>query len=178
MIKPKPFKGVWGSFEYLDETCSVIRKLREQKKDYSVLSPFHHYELQEAMGNPSSRIPFITLCFGGMGIFFGYGFPSWTALQWVLPVSAKPIVSIPPFTIIGFEMMVLLGGLSTALGMFVLANLQLRKEPLPSSAAYKNYGRFSNDRFGVVVRCGEQEAAEVERLMRAHSAEEVIRESN
>lgn len=172
----KPFKGVWGSFEYMDETCTVIRNLREQGKDYSVLSPFHHHELQAAMGDPQSRIPFITLVFGGLGIFFGYGYPSWTAMEWVLPVSMKPTVSIPAYTIIGFEMMVLLGGVSTVLGILIMGFFHLRREKLPKSSSFKNYSRFSNDRFGVVVRCEKDEADQVEKLMRSHSVEEIYRE--
>ena len=38
----KSFKGVWGSFEFIDDATGLIRALREQGKDYSVLSPFPH----------------------------------------------------------------------------------------------------------------------------------------
>ena len=172
----KSFKGVWGSFEYLDEAARLITTLREQGKDYSVLAPCPRHELEHAMGNPQSRLPFITLIFGGLGIFFGYGFPIWTSMDWVLPVSQKPIVSIPAFTIIGFELMVLLGGLSTAAGLLVLGFLHMRREKMPTSATFKNYSRFSNDRFGVVVRCEEGEADTIEKLMKEHSVEEVVRE--
>jgi molybdopterin-containing oxidoreductase family membrane subunit len=172
----RPFHGVWGSFEHIDEATAVIRALRGEGRDYSVLSPFYHHELHHAMGEPQSRVPFVTLVFGAMGVFFGYALPSWTALDWVLPVSSKPIVSIPPFTIIAFELMVLLGGLSTALGIAVFSIFSMRRARLPRSKAFKNYGRFSRDRFGVVVRCALGEAERVERLMREHSAEEVVRE--
>jgi hypothetical protein len=121
-------------------------------------------------------VPFITLCFGALGIFFGYALPSWTALDWVLPVSSKPIVSIPPFTIFGFELMVLLGGVSTAVGIGVLSVISLSKKGLPRSDKFKRYTGFSRDRFGVIVRCDEGEAGQIEKLMRDHSAEEVVRE--
>jgi Alternative complex III, ActD subunit len=172
----KPFKGVWASFAYLDEAAAVVHRLRSDGKDYSVLSPCPRHELYDAMGKPQSRLPWITLVFGALGIFFGYGFPSWTALDWVLPVSQKPIVGIPAFTIIGFELMVLLGGVSTALSIVVLGHMELFRHRMPSSTAFKGYNRFSNDRFGIVVRCEEGDAGGVEQLMREHSAEEVVRE--
>ncbi len=172
----KPFKGVWGVFSHLDEAASVVAKLREQGKDYSVLAPCPRHELHQAMGEPLSKIPFLTLVFGGLGIFFGYGFPSWTALDWVLPVSQKPTVSIPAFTIIGFELMVLLGGVGTALSIFALGFIDLARKRLPNSQQFKAQNRFSNDRFGVIVRCEEGEAAAVESMMREHSVEEVVRE--
>jgi hypothetical protein len=172
----KPFNGLWASFAYVDEAAAVIERLQAEGKDFSVLSPCPRHEFYDAMGRPQSRLPWITLVFGGLGIFFGYGFPSWTALDWVLPVSQKPIVGIPAFTIIGFELMVLLGGLATAASIVVMGHLELLRRRMPASPAFRQYGRFSNDRFGVVVRCTESDAPVVEKLMREHSAEEVVRE--
>ena len=170
------FKGVWGSFEFIDETATVIETLQKEGKEYSVLSPCPRHELHQAMGEPQSKIPFVTLILGGVGIFFGYALPSWTALDWVLPVSGKPTVSIPAYTIFGFELMVLLGGVFTAVGIVLLGHLALFRKRLPGSKRFKAYTRFSNDRFGVVVRCDESEADQVEKLMKAHSVEEVVRE--
>ena len=172
----KPFNGVWGSFPYLDEAATVVETLRKEGKDLSVLSPCPRHELYDALGRPSSRLPWITLVAGGLGIFFGFAFPIWTAMDWVLPVSQKPIVGIPAFTIIGFELMVLLGGMATAISIFLLGHFDLFRYRLPTSPAFKSYTRFSNDRFGVVVRCPESDAAAVEQLMREHSVEEVVRE--
>ena len=172
----RPFQGLWASFAHVDEAATVVAQLHEQGKDYSVLSPCPRHEFYDAMGHPTSRLPWITLIFGGLGIFFGYGFPSWTALDWVLPVSQKPIVGIPAFTIIAFELMVLLGGIATAVAIVVMGHLELFRHRMPASPTFKRYGRFSNDRFGVVVRCEESDAAAVEQLMREHSAEEVVRE--
>lgn len=172
----KPFHGIWGSFEFIDETAAVIESLRKDGKDFSVLTPAPRHELHHAMGEPTSKIPFVTLFFGGLGIFFGYALPSWTALDWVLPVSSKPTVSIPPFTIFAFELMVLLGGLSTAVAILVMGHLDLFRQKLPKSEKFKAYNRFTDDRFGLVVRCDEKEADAVEKLMRAHSVEEVVRE--
>ena len=170
------FAGVWGSFENLDEAASVIEALRKDGKEISVLSPCSRHELTHALGEPRSLIPFVTLFFGGVGVFFGYALPSWTALDWVLPVSSKPMVSIPPYTIFGFELMVLLGGIFTAIGMLVLGYFDLMRKRLPGSQKFKTYGRFSDDRFGVVVRCAEGEAAAVEKVMKAYNVEECVSE--
>lgn len=171
------FNGVWGTFAYLDDAAAAVSALRQQGKDYSVLTPCPRHELVEAMGDPQSKLPFITLFCGAAGIFFGYGFPSWTAMDWVLPVSGKPIVGLPAFTIIGFELMVLLSGIGTALSILALGHLDLLRKKLPASPRFKNYNRFSVDRFGVVVRCPAGDADAVESLLRQHQAEEVVRES-
>ncbi|MCH7477192.1 MAG: NAD(P)H-binding protein [SAR324 cluster bacterium] len=88
----------------------------------------------------------------------------------------KPMVSIPPYTIFGFELMVLLGGIFTAIGMLVLGYFDLMRKRLPGSQKFKTYGRFSDDRFGVVVRCAEGEAAAVEKVMKAYNVEECVSE--
>jgi len=170
------FVGVWGSFENLDEAASVIEALRKDGKEISVLSPCSRHELTHALGEPRSLIPFVTLFFGGVGVFFGYALPSWTALDWVLAVSSKPMISIPPYTIFGFELMVLLGGIFTAIGMLVLGYFDLMRKRLPGSQKFKTYGRFSDDRFGVVVRCAQGEAAAVEKVMKAYNVEECVSE--
>jgi Protein of unknown function (DUF3341) len=173
----KKFGGVWATFENLDEAAAAIEAVRKQERDFSVLAPCPRHELSHAMGDPQSPIPFLTLFFGAAGIFVGYAFPSWTAMDWVLPVSAKPIVGLPAFTIIGFEMMVLLGGVGTALSIFGLGFIDLMRKPLPGSDRFRDYNRFSVDRFGVVVRCAPDQAEAMEKLMKSHHAEEVVREN-
>lgn len=170
------FQGVWGTFEFLDDTAGAIEALREQGEDISVYSPCPRHEIETALGNPQSKIPFVTLIFGAVGIFFGYALPTWTAMDWVLPVSSKPIVSIPPFTIFAFELMVLLGGVSTAFAIFLMGNFVLSRKKMPKSEQFKNYNRFSGDRFGVVVRCSSENADKVEKILRDHHSEEVVRE--
>ncbi len=170
------FEGVWGTFPHLDEAAFVIKAMRKEGKKCGALSPCPRYELDQALGNPQSKIPFIALVGGMLGIFFGYGLPTWTSLDWVLPVSQKPIVSIPAFSVIGFELMVLIGGLSTAVGIFLLGFLEIKKSPLPKSTAFTSYQRFSLDRFGVTVECEKKDAPKIEALMKRHFAEEVVHE--
>jgi len=75
--------------------------------------------------------------------------------------------SIPPYVVIAFELTILFGGLSTALGMVLLGRLP-RFRP---SAGYDP--RFSNDRFGVAVQCAPGRGASVAGILRGAGAEEV-----
>ena len=50
---------------------------------------------------------------------FGYWIAIWTSDYWPLVVGGKAIASWIPYTIIGFEVMVLVGALSTVAGMFI-----------------------------------------------------------
>jgi len=90
-------------------------------------------------------------------------------------VSGKPIVAIPPFTIIGFELTILLAALFTLKGLIVLIIKDSLKNPLPK--ALKKYVRFQRDRFGIVVACDPSQSSVFEELMKKHGAEEVYIEN-
>jgi molybdopterin-containing oxidoreductase family membrane subunit len=101
------------------------------------------------------------------GTASGFALTIWTALKWNLITGGKPVVSIPPFVVIAFELTILLGGLCTLLGLFVTAQL-------PSLRMSPRYDpRFSADRFGVEVTCDAAERRVVEDVLRSAGAEEV-----
>ena len=165
------FTGVWAIFEYLDETTETIEQVRKQGVQPTVLMPCPRHEIVHALGNPSTIVPWIALAFGALGCLIGYSLPAWTASDWVLPVSGKPIVAIPPFTIIGFELTILFTAIHTLAGLAILGIIDSFRFPIPNSA--KKYTRFQRDRFGVVVRCDLDKVEEFEAIMKKNGAEEV-----
>src|SRR5207249_11312091 len=113
------------------------------------------------------RVGLFTLVGGLTGPASGVALAIWTVLKCNLITGAKPVVSIPPFVIIAFELTILLGGLATLLGLLVTA-------PLPSFRGSSLYDpRFSADRFGVEVSCPPDQVPAVAELLRAAGAEEV-----
>jgi hypothetical protein len=66
-------------------------------------------------------------------------------MDWPLVTGGKPIVSIPAFVVIAFELTILFGALSTVVGLFISARLP-RFRPL---VVYDP--EFSAGRFGVRV---------------------------
>lgn len=178
-FKQKKFVGLWATFAYLDDFCDAIQTLRQKGfKDLSTHSPFPRHEIFEALGNPQSRVPFITLGFGAVGVIVAYSMASWMTLDWVLPVSSKPLVSIPPYTIIAFELMILLSAYGTLTGIVVLAARETLKKGFPKSVAYQGYNRFSGDRFGLIVRCSVADFKAVNAVLTKFMAEEIHRENS
>lgn len=165
------FTGVWGIFEYLDETTETIEEVREKGVQPTVITPCPRHEIDHALGNPTTIVPWIALLFGALGCLIGYSLPAWTASDWVLPVSGKPIVAIPPFTIIGFELTILFTAIHTLLGLAFLGIIDSFRFPIPKEA--KKYTRFQRDRFGVVVRCDSDKLDEMKEIMKKNGAEEV-----
>ena len=165
------FTGVWGTFEFLDETTETIEQVRNEGVQPTVISPCPRHEIDHALGNPTTILPWIALFFGTLGCFIGYSFPAWTASDWVLPVSGKPILAIPPYTIIGFELTILFTTIFTLVSIAMLGIIDSFRFPIPRAA--KKYPRFQRDRFGVVVRCDAEELEQFETIMKNNGAEEV-----
>ncbi|PCI30748.1 MAG: hypothetical protein COB67_00940 [SAR324 cluster bacterium] len=173
----KKFSGVWGTFEFLDDTCSVVKELREMGyKKITTHAPCPRHELDHALGDPQSRVPFATL----IGMFTGLGLAVvimlYMTLDWILPVSGKPIISIPSMGPVAFELTVLTSIYFTMMAMVVLIIKDTKAHQFPQGKQYKEYNRFMRDRFGIVVPCPQGEVEKVESIFKKYQAEEVIRE--
>ena len=163
--------GVLGRFRELDAAAEAIEELREHKVgDLTVYSPTPRHELEEALGNPVSPVRRFTLVGGLLGATFGYWIAIWASDYWPLVVGGKPIASWVPYTIFGFEVMVLIGALSTVFGMMAVS----RFPRLTMTVGYDP--RFAQGDFGVWVACAPEQASRAEEMLRRHGAVEVRRE--
>jgi hypothetical protein len=161
---------VVGVFAHVDTTVKALEELRAKGyHDLEVYTPSPIHEIEEVMerDRPVSRVRLFTLIGGLTGTASGFMLTIWSAMQWGLVTGGKPIASIPPFVVIAFELTILFGGLSTVLGMVLLGRLP-RLWPTP---AYDP--RFSNDRFGVAVRCAPGRGGSVTEILSAAGAEEI-----
>lgn len=164
-------QGVLGVFHHLDTTVEAIKALKAKRLgDVTVYSPTIRHELDDAIAGPNSVVRRFTLIGGLLGVSFGYWVAIWSSNYWPLQVGGKAIASWIPYTIIGFEVMVLVGALSTVAGMFINS----RVPRLTTTVGYDD--RFSSGHFGIFVTCDTSTAPQAEALLRQHGAEEVRRE--
>lgn len=160
-------RAVVGVFEYLDDTLSAINFAKEQEFSYRVFSPCASHEIEQAASPERSPVRFLTFAGALFGLIGGFALAIWCSLDWPLRTSAKTIVSIPAFAVIGYECTILFGALATLGGVFHFCRLPdvLRKVGYDS--------RFSKDRFGVVVGCSANEADEIRARLEGLGAEQV-----
>lgn len=159
-------QGVLASFRELDAATHAIEELRTRRLgDITFYTPTPRHELEEALGNPSSPVRRFTLVGGLLGVTFGYWIAIWTSNYWPLVTGGKAIASWIPYTIIGFEMMVMIGALSTVFGMFYVSRIPR----LTMTVGYDP--RFSHGDYGVFVATDQFQAAED--LLRRLGAAEV-----
>jgi len=160
--------GIVGVFAHLDATVAAIEQLKARGyANYLVYSPAPRPELADALQQKISPVRLFTLFGALFGTCFGFFYAIGTSLDWPLVTGGKPIISWPPFIVIGFETTILLGALITVGGMFLLAGLP----KLGRSPGYDP--RFSDDKFGVVAFGGPAQLAEAREIFAATGAEEV-----
>jgi hypothetical protein len=161
-------RGVLGAFRELDSAVSAIEALKEKRiGEIRVFTPTPRHELEEALGSPPSKVRRFTLIGGLLGVTFGYWIAIWVSDYWPLVVGGKAIASWIPYTVFGFEVMVLIGGLSTVVGLFINSRI-------PRLTLMVGYDpRFSHSDYGIWVECPPEKARTAEELLRAHGAVEV-----
>ncbi len=160
--------GVIGAFRELDAAVDAIEALKKEKLgNLTVYSPTPRHELEHAIDAPPSPVRRFTLIGGLLGATFGYWIAIWASDYWPLVVGGKPVASWVPYTIFGFEVMVLFGALSTVVGLLINS----RVPRLRMTVGYDP--RFSGGDYGVWVEVPPEGEARAESLVREHGAVEV-----
>jgi hypothetical protein len=172
IFHPPATPGVLGVFGHLDATVAAIQSLKDggHGDEITVYSPVPRHELEAVLKQPTSPVRMWTLIGGMTGCGVGAWVTLYMSYDWPIVVGGKPVGSILPYVIIMFEMTVLFGALTTILGLLFNALLASRHQ---GTIAYDP--RFTNDKFGIFVRCGDDQAPAMESLLKGAGAEEVRR---
>ena len=159
-------QGILASYEYLDSTVDAIENLKKAGFDeIKAYAPYPEHHIEHALGYGQSPVRVWTLVGALTGTSTAFAFTSWTSVEWPLVVGGKPIISIPAFIPIVFEMSVLFGALATVIGLFILSKLPNVKPAVVYDP------EFTAGRYGVYV---EAEADRLEEARAIMNAEEPI----
>lgn len=160
--------GLLASFDYLDSTVEAIHALRKAgHSDLTAFTPYPEHHIEEALGWTQSPVRVWTLVGGLTGAATGFAFTAWTSMDWPLVTGGKPMLSIPAYVVIAFELTILFGALSTVIGLFINSRLPWMK-PL---VVYDP--EFSAGRFGLWVRADEGRLDEVRSILRRSEPVEI-----
>lgn len=160
-----------AAFEREEDILGAARASR--KLGYSIVdahTPFAVHGMEEALGLPPSRLPWVCFALGLFGAAFKVWFEYWTTwTAWPINVGGKPWDSLPAFVPVTFEVMVLLAGVSTVLAFFLVSGLRPGRKPaLPIP-------RITDDRFLLVLEENDAvfDATRVRRLFEEFDAVQV-----
>lgn len=161
-----------GSFIDEQQCANAIEALRDAKfDDFSSFAPFPSHKIEHAIGRRKSPVRWVVLAGGIIGVLTGLAITIGTTYEWRLNAGGRPLISGPPFLVICFELMILLGGICGFFGVLLMSGVPA----FESTPGYNS--RFGGDQFGLVVRCDEADAARVESIFMESGAEEVVREA-
>ncbi len=157
---------VMGLFSDEDQVVSTIKELKEsQWKIHKVHSPIPSHKVFDALQLKTSRVGYFTLAGGIIGFLSGLALAMFTATRWELIVQGKPIISLIPFFIVGFEFTILFSVFGNVIGLLTQANL-------PEFKWADLYDpRCSGSHFGIVASCEPGKSSELSAFFKEKGAE-------
>jgi molybdopterin-containing oxidoreductase family membrane subunit len=141
-------KYIMGLFRQEEQVVSALAALKDTAYQFErVHSPIPSHQIMAALDLKKSKVGWFTLTGGILGLISGFALAIYCSTQWNLIVSGKPIVSLIPFFIVGFEFTVLFAVFGNVIGLLTQARL-------PSLKKMDYYDpRCSGEHFGVLAAC-------------------------
>jgi hypothetical protein len=124
-----------------------------------------NHEIADAVGHPVSPVRLWTLIGGLTGCVTGFAMSLWMSYDYPVVVGGKPLGSVTPYVVIGFELTILFGALATIAGLAFHAWRDTRKGA--------HDPRFTDDHIGIFVPCPVERRPAVEQLLKGAGAVEV-----
>ena len=159
-------KHIMGLFKNEDSVISAIQDLKQSSyKFIRVNTPIPSHKIMHALNLKKSMVGWFTLCGGILGFIGGFALAIYTALEWNMITSGKPIVAIVPFVVVGFEATILGSVFGNVLGL-------LTQTKLPSFKWMKYYDpRCSGEHFGILASCETQHQDGLKEFFQKQGAE-------
>lgn len=132
--------------EFLKKLEEIVKSGKYPKKEIDVFTPYPVHETEHLLDESQSPVRWFTGAGALTGFITGFWFTIGTSFDWPQPiiVGGKPIVSIPAFLIIAYELTILFGCLSAFFGFMHLGKI-------PVIANFFNKDALFSDKFIIVA---------------------------
>ena len=157
----RPAYGLIAEFKTPGEVLKAADEVRKAGyRWWDCCTPFPVHGLDGAMGIKPTILPVMVFFAGMTGTLAAFCLQAFTnaasfsiwALVWVTGypylISGKPLISLPAFIPVMFEVTILLAALTAVFGMFTMNGLPRLHHPLFNNARFR---RVTDDRFFVVI---------------------------
>jgi len=143
--------GVLAEFNNPAELYHACEKVRDEGfQHWDAHTPFPVHGLEDAMGAPRSKVPWISLVLA----LFGGTIPAFALQSWVAVeasrqvISGKPMLSWQAFIPVTFEVSVLMGAIGALVGMLMINRLPQLYHSLFRSERFE---RVTDDKFFISI---------------------------
>jgi len=161
-------RQMMATYGYEEDFIAAARDLKSAGFDnITMMSPIPLHDAEAVLGLGKSPVRRFSLAGAITGAIGGFALATFAALSFIQPTGGRPLITIPPFLVITYEMTILLGVLATLLGFHFVSGLPAWKDAPYSIAS-------GEDRFTVVVEVGEgSDQTEAKRILENAGAESV-----
>ena len=112
-----------------DTEEKFLEKLKERRLAgvpsgrLTTYTPFHIPEIEKILAEKRSPLKWFTMTGCTLGFITGFAFTIYTVFDWPLIVAGKPLISVPAYLIIAFELTILFGAIFSFFGFLLLAKI-------------------------------------------------------
>lgn len=168
-MRPRLLLGVFREEADLVRAVRNVRAAEVPIRD--AFTPYPIHGLDELMGTARSKLPWVTLGGGAVGLSVATLLQWWThSVDWPIDIGGRPFSAWPAYAPVMFELMILIAGLSTAAALFIACRLW--PNPRPKLV----HPRVTHDTFVLALenRGGGFDEPRVERMLRESGAVEIL----
>ena len=158
--------GILAEFPNPARLVDAVRGVRDEGyTKIETWSPFPIHGMDEAMGLPLSRVPWIVLVMGLCGFTTGIVLQWWSgAIAYPLVIGGKPLFAWEFAVPVTFELSILFASFGAVFGMFFLNGLPQPFHPLDRVRAFR---RVTDDAFFLTIEASDPnfDAAQTKALL-------------
>lgn len=146
--------GILAEFRHPGDLMAAAKKVRDAGyKKFDAYSPFPIHGMDDAMGLKPSKLGWIVLVHGLLGLSGALALMIWTTgFDYPLNISGKPSINLPAFVPVAFELTVLLSAFGAVFGMFFMNDMPKHHNPLFNS---DNFSRATDDAFFICIEASD-----------------------
>jgi len=163
-----PLHGTVAEFDTPDGLLRAANAARQAGyKKMDAYSPFPIHGLSEAIGYHHNTVPWLMALGGLTGTVTGLTLEWYTAsIDYPLDIGGKPLLSLPMFFVVMFELTILFSAFAGFFGMWILNGLPRLHHPIFSA---QNFERATQDRFFLCIEAADPkyEPEAVQSLLKA-----------
>lgn len=153
MKAPKPENTAFGLLAEFRHPGDLIKAAKAVRKagysKWDTYSPFPIHGMDDAMGLKPSKLGWIVLGHGIVGLTGALTLLIWTSsVAYPINISGKPFANIPSYIPVVFELTVLLSAFGAVFGMFFLNNMPKHHNKLFNSERFK---KVTDDGFFIAI---------------------------
>ena len=165
-MKPSARPPIYGLMAQFDSPERLIAGARAAHdagyRRMDAYAPYPVEGLAHSLGRHHSRLPWIVLAGGILGMIGGYGLQYWSSvIAYPLNVGGRPLHSWPLFIPVTFELTVLVAAGSAVLGMLALNGLPMPYHPVFN---LKSFERASRDGYFLCIESSDPRFSHLETM--------------